>query len=153
MCSFLYNFVCCFYFVLFVIELFPCSDQPGDYRCKLAWSYNPVRCIKCWHLCLTCTLALLNKYLLNKIKKENKQVCVIQVSCCPTLSKERLESPRPASPARRSRMSMRPSWLRSILSNSLTQLFSLSPSGPGDSLSWQCARGNQGHWIPITGAT
>lgn len=59
---------------------------------------------------------------------------------CTILSREPLESPRPASPVRSSRMSMCPSLLRSSCSNSSAQRFSLSWSGPADSLSWQHAQ-------------
>lgn len=69
---------------------------------------------------------------------------------CPTLSTEPLQSPRPASPVRSSRMSMCPSLLRSSWSNSSAQRFSLSWSGPGDSLSWQCAQENRVCLDPIT---
>jgi len=68
-----------------------------------------------------------------------------------TLSKEPLESPRPASPARSSRMSMRPSLLRSSWSKSSAQRFSLSWSWQGGSLSWHCTNGNQVRWGPMTG--
>lgn len=81
------------------------------------------------------------------------KMCVIEVSCWLTLSREPLESPRPASPVRSSRMSMRPSLLRSSSSNSSAHCFSLSWSWSGDLLSWQHAQGNQVHWSPITGAS
>lgn len=76
-----------------------------------------------------------------------------KVSCWLTLSREPLESPRPASPIRSSRISMRPSLLRSSSSNSSAHCFSLSWSWSGDLLSWQRAQGNQVHWSPITGAS
>lgn len=83
----------------------------------------------------------------------NRQVGLIQVSCCLTFSRELLESPRPASPVRSSRMSMCPSLLTSSSSNSCAQRRSLSWSGSGDLLSWQRADRNQVHWGLITGAS
>lgn len=70
-----------------------------------------------------------------------------------TFSAEPLESPCPDSPACSSRMSMRPSLLRSSCSNSWAQRFSLSCSRPGELPAWQYTRGNCLQWCPITGVT